>query len=141
MTRGRPPLGAEIVDRLEGSPQAKQRLRVVLRTLAGEITIPQACAELGIGESRFHEMRNEILQHTLGDLEPKPVGRPPQALSPQETLVAQLQQQVQALKVDLRAAQIRQELTLALPRLSGPQQDLPAGGGKKERRRRRGPGR
>ena len=137
MTRGRPPLGAEIVERLEGSTQAKQRLRIILRTLAGEISIPQACVELGIGESRFHEMRNEILQHTLGDLEPKPLGRPPQAPSEQETLIVQLQQQVQALKVDLRAAQIRQELALALPRLSGPQQDLPAGGGKKERQRRR----
>ena len=140
MTRGRPPLGAEIVDRLEGSLQAKQRLRIILRTLAGEVTIPQACAELGIGDSRFHEMRTEILQHTLGDLEPKPVGRPPQTTSQQEDLIAQLQQQVQALKVDLRASQIRQELTLALPRLSGPR-DLPAGGGKKERHRRRGHGR
>lgn len=138
MTRGRPPLGAEIVDRLEGSPQAKQRLRIILRTLAGEISIPQACAELGIGESRFHEMRTEILQHTLVDLEPRPLGRPPQTASQEEALIAQLQQQVQALKVDLRAAQIRQELAIALPRLSGPPQCPPAGGGKKERQRRRG---
>ena len=140
MTRGRPPLGAEIVDRLEGSPQAKQRLRVILRTLAGEITIPQACTELGIAESRFHEMRTEILQHTLGDLEPKPPGRPSRTLSPQEAHTAQLQQQVQDLKVDLRAAEIRQELTAALPRLSRPQ-DLPPGGGEKDRQRRRESGR
>ena len=135
MARGRPPLGDEIVEHLEGSPQAKQRLRVILRTLAGEISIPQACAELQVSDSRFHELRAEVLQHTLGELEPKSIGRPSQTPTPQEALVTQLQQQVQALKIDLRAAQIRQELALALPRLAATPKDQAAGGGKKERRR------
>jgi hypothetical protein len=135
MARGRPPLGDEIVEHLEGSSQAKQRLRIILRTLAGELTIPQACAELEVSDSRFHEMRTELLQHTLGELEPKPIGRPSQTPTPQETLITQLQQQVQALKIDLRAAQIRQELALALPRLAAAPKDQPAGGGKKDRRR------
>jgi hypothetical protein len=137
MTRGRPPLGDEIVEHLEGSSQAKHRLRLILRTLAGEVTVQQACAELGVGESRFHEMRTEVLQHTLGDLEPKPIGRPSEEPTQQEALISQLQQEVQELKIDLRAAQIRQELAIALPRLAAIPQDQAAGRGKKDRRRHR----
>ena len=46
--RGRKPLGAQLVDRLEGSEHAKIRLKVILETLAGRQTIPEACDELGI---------------------------------------------------------------------------------------------
>lgn len=128
--RGRPPLGAEIVEHLTGSPQAKQRLAVILRALTGEITIPQACQELGVGESRFHELRNEVLQHALEDMEAKPRGRPP---SPQEDArVADLQRQIQALKIDLRAAQIREELATMLPHVLHP--DNKVAGDKKKHR-------
>ena len=115
--RGRPPLGAQLVERLAGSPQAKQRLAIILRTLAGELTIPQACAELNIGESRFHDLRTQILQHTLEDLEPRPLGRPTQHPSEQEAGSAQLRQEVQQLQTNLRAAQIREELALVMPHL------------------------
>jgi cytochrome P450 len=133
MTRGRPPLGAEIVDRLEGSSQAKDRLRTILRTLSGEMTIPQACQELGIGESRFHEMRGEVLQDVLENLEGKPRGRPPDA-SDSDARVQQLQQQVLALAADLRASQIREELAIMLPRLGRKPED--ASGRKKKDRRK-----
>jgi len=129
--RGRPPLGAEIVEHLTGSPQAKQRLAVILRALAGEIPVPQACQELGVGESRFHELRNEVLQHALEDMEAKPRGRPP---SPQEDArVADLQRQIQALKIDLRAAQIREELATMLPHVLHHPKGPGGGGGKKPR--------
>ena len=133
MTRGRPPLGAEIVDRLEGSPQAKERLRAVLKTLAGEITIPQACQELGIGLSRFHEMRCVVLQGMLEDLEGKPRGRPPDAQQA-DARVQELQQQVLSLTMDLRASQIREELAIMLPRLARKPEE-PSGVEKKGRRR------
>ena len=130
MNTGRPPLGAELVGSLEGSPQAKLRLEIIIRTLAGEITIPQACQELAIGESRFHELRNELLQHAVAALEPRARGRPPTARG--NPCVAQLQQQVQALKIDLQAAQIREELALMLPHVLHP--DAKASGDKKKRR-------
>jgi len=128
--RGRPPLGAELVKHLAGSPQAKQRLSVILHTLAGELTIPQACAELGIGESRFHELRNQVLQRTLEELEPKPLGRP--ATPPEDARLARLRQEVQSLKIDLRAAQLREELALMLPRVLHPAK--PTGRDKKKSR-------
>jgi hypothetical protein len=74
---GRKPTGPQIVERLEGSPSAKQRLEVILETIAGQLTIPEACARLGIGESRFHDLRNRTLQVTLKTLEPRRLGRPP----------------------------------------------------------------
>ena len=120
MTRGRPPLGPEIVEHLQGSPEAKQRMRVILQTLAGDLTVGQACIDLGISESRFHELRNDILQHTLEHLEAKPRGRPPDVPSEQEARIRQLQQQVQSLTADLRAGQIREELAIMLPRLAHP---------------------
>ena len=114
----RPPLGPRIVEHLAGSVQAKQRLEILLQTLNGQLDIPQACQQLAIGESRFHELRNEVLQHALDQLEPKPRGRPP---GPQEDdRVAELQQQVQSLKIDLRAAQIREELAIMLPHVVHP---------------------
>jgi len=128
--RGRPPLGAELVEHLAGSPPAKKRLAVILRTLSGELTIPQACIELGIGESRFHELRTQILQHTLEELEPKPLGRP--AASQDDARLLHLQQDIQSLKIDLRAAQIREELAMVLPHVLHP--DKPNGRDKKKRR-------
>jgi len=133
MTRGRPPLGSQLVERLEGTPQAKDRLRAVLQTLSGEASIPQACQELGIGESRFHEMRSELLQSMLENLEGRPRGRPPSDLGA-DARVQQLQQQVLALTADLRASQIREELAIMLPRLARKPED-PSGGEKKDRRR------
>jgi hypothetical protein len=137
MARGRPPTGAALVDRLDGSPQAKHRLELILRTVAGEISIPQACAELHIGTSRFHQMRTEVLQEALDALEPRPRGRPPTLQSPQEARVEELTGQVQSLKVDLRAAQIREELATVLPTLNRRPEPPGRGGGKKSRRRTR----
>jgi hypothetical protein len=123
-------MGAEIVERLDGSNQAKLRLAVILRTLAAEITIPQACQELGVCESRFHELRNEVLQRALDDMEAKPRGRPPS--HQEDPRVADLQRQIQTLKIDLRAAQVREELATMLPHVMHP--DRPMARDKKKSR-------
>lgn len=113
MARGRPPSGSKLVDQLDGSSQARRRLEAVLRTLSGEWTIPQACAALGISASRFHKLRNEVLQHAMESLEPRQRGRPP-AARPDPRLL-ELEQQVQALRYDVQAAQIREELAMVFP--------------------------
>lgn len=94
---GRKPDGPQIVERLEGSPSAKQRLEVILETIAGQLTIPEACARLSICESRFHNLRNQTLQATLNTLEPRRPGRPPKPTSPE-------QEEIDALKADLDRA-------------------------------------
>jgi hypothetical protein len=118
MPAGRPPLGAELVDRLEGSPEARRRVQIVLRTLAGEMTIPQACQELDIGESRFHVLRHELLGSMVAAAEGKPRGRPPEAQ--EDPRVGELQQQIEELRIALRAAQIREELAVTLPQVVHP---------------------
>jgi hypothetical protein len=125
----RPSLGPQIVAHLTGSAQAKQRLRVILQALCGQIDVPQACEQLGIGESRFHQLRNDTLQHALEALEPRPRGRP--SVPCADTRIQELQQQVQVLALDLRASQIREELAIAMPHLARPPQPTVTGGEKK----------
>lgn len=106
---GAKPLGRELVEHLQGSEQAKTRLKTMLRAMHGELTVPQACVLLGIHETRFHVQRAETLQAALEALEARPPGRPRQVVSPEQQRIAQLEQQVRDLQLDLQAAQIRLE--------------------------------
>jgi hypothetical protein len=81
MPGGRPPKGPELVEGLEGSKEAKARLRVALETIAGEKSIAEACEELGIGPALVHHLRARALQAALVELEAKPTGRPRKVLS------------------------------------------------------------
>ena len=115
--RGRPPEGARLVEGLEASRQAKQRMQVILETIAGERTIQSACEELGIGESRFHQLRQEALAGAAERLEPRPTGRPRQELSEESLRNSQLQARVAELEQELLASQVREELALTMPHL------------------------
>jgi hypothetical protein len=118
--RGRKPTGANLVEHLEGSERAKTRLKVILETLSGQRTIPDACNELGIQESMFHRVRNEVLQTALGRLEPRPLGRPPQHTPPHDSHLAELEEENLRLRAELKAAEVRRELAQNLPRLARP---------------------
>ncbi|OLD64727.1 MAG: hypothetical protein AUI47_04645 [Acidobacteria bacterium 13_1_40CM_2_68_5] len=123
----RPPEGAGHVDRLDGPEELKWRLRVLLDTLAGRVSVAQACEELGVSESRLHELRRQALVGALGALMPKPAGRPSTAETATER-EKDLEARIDELEVDLQAALVRTELALAMP-------ELFRGGGKKNRRR------
>src|SRR5262249_14459879 len=73
--RGRLPSGPAFVDRLDGSLVAKERLKVLLETLAATCRIGDACARLGIQESRFEQVRLEVLQAALAAAEQRRAGR------------------------------------------------------------------
>ena len=126
MARGRKPLGPKLVEGLQGSAQAKERLRIVLQTMAGQLSVAQACAQLGIGPARLHELRAEVLQAALDRLEPRPSGRPrPEPAGD----VAALEEEIRELRIDLKAAQVREEIALAMPHLLKPRQpeeDVPS---------------
>jgi len=78
MTRARrKPKGPALVERLDGSERAKERLETILETISGRLTIEQACRRLGIKATRFHALRDEALKASLERLEPKSAGRPP----------------------------------------------------------------
>jgi hypothetical protein len=114
---GRKPAGPQIVERLEGSPVAKQRLEVILETIAGRSTVPEACERLGIGESRFHELRNQTLQATLEALEPCPLGRPAKPISPEQAEVDERQAELRRVQTELELAQVQLSLARIHPSL------------------------
>lgn len=115
--RGRKPQGAALVTQLAGSETARERLRLIVRALAGELSVPDACAALGIGESRFHQLRQEALQAALAALEPRPAGRPSRPPEPGEGRIVALERELREREWELHACRIRLELAEALPSL------------------------
>ncbi|MCO6444777.1 MAG: helix-turn-helix domain-containing protein [Anaerolineae bacterium] len=125
MTRlGRKPLGPALVQHLDGSPRAKERLEVILETLAGQLTIAQACARLGINEAMFHRLRSEVLAAGLAQLEPKPLGRPPRIPTAEQQQCEALQRRVAELETELKIATTREEIALVLAPRSEPASPL-----------------
>jgi hypothetical protein len=117
MNKGRPPLGPELVEHLDGSDPAKLRLKLILQTLSGSKTVLEASAELGVSESRFHELRSEWLQQSLAPLEPKPLGRPRPVMTPEQAQIEELKGLVERLSKELARSQIKEELALSMPQL------------------------
>jgi hypothetical protein len=131
---GRKPAGPQIAERLEGSPVAKQRLEVILKTIANQLAVPEACQQLGIGESRFHELRHQTLQATLEALEPRPLGRPAKPTSSEPAEIDELQAELRRLHADLELAQLQLSLARIHPGLIGSQSTAHDLAGKKNSR-------
>ena len=51
-------MGPAIVAHLDGSTIAKERLELILETLAGQVTVVEACRILDISEAMFYKLRN-----------------------------------------------------------------------------------
>ncbi len=134
--RGRHPSGPEFVDKLQGLPEAKLRLKVVLETLDGSCRIQEACEQLGIKEARFDQLRIKLLQAAVNAAERRPAGRPARESSPAEEEIRQLQERIAQLEADLQATLIRAELAVTLPNVgasaekndSEPPSDPPSAG-------------
>ena len=115
---GRKPLGPALVEHLDGSTRAKERLELILETLAGQVTVVGACQILDISEAMFYKLRNRVLQVCLEDLEPKPRGRPPQLVTDDQQRAAELATEVATLERELAAQTVRLELAQQLPQLA-----------------------
>jgi hypothetical protein len=110
---------------------------VILRTIAGEMTVAEACAELGIGESRFHALRKEVLTQAAGALEPRPAGRP--AAERNEELEA-LKARNLELEMEQRAALLREEIARVMPEIMHPPEGrtLPGVARARKKKKRKG---
>lgn len=116
MARGRPITGVALIERLDGPRAMRRRVRVVLATIAGGLTIAQACAELGIGRTQFHALRWRVLEGALEALRPRPRGR--RRTSERESLaVQQLQARIRELEVALNTTALRSEIAETMPYL------------------------
>jgi Spy/CpxP family protein refolding chaperone len=109
------------VDRLDGADAEKHRLRIVLETISGERSIEQACEELQVSDSRFHELRREALQAALDGLAPGAPGRPKHEdqAADRERLEA-VERELRELKIELQASYTRTEIALAMPHVLTP---------------------
>jgi hypothetical protein len=119
------------VERLRGTAEEKQRLRLVLETLSGERSVREASELLGLSEARFHQLRQAALEGALAGLAPSPVGRPPKVEPEESSRVDELEREVRDLRIDLQAARVRTEIALTMPHLLRDRE----GPSKKNRRR------
>ena len=138
--RGRWPSGPEYLDKLTASAETKERLKVIFATMFGAKRLLQACAQLEVGETRFHQLRELALQGALSAIEPRPAGRPSRAPVSEAEQIGALQARIEELELALHEAQVREEIALVLPHLRRTA-DPGQGGvavveGKKTRRRR-----
>jgi hypothetical protein len=103
-------MGPQLVQHLQGSQYAKERLELILETITGNLTIPEACQRMGIGEAMFHRLRIRVLQVGLSDLEPRAPGRPRRLVDASELEKEALAAELDTLQDELKIAEIRQEL-------------------------------
>ena len=137
MTAGRPPLGPKLVDRLEGSDEAKEKFKIILANIAGEISVAKACEGLEISETRFYQLREDVLMAGAMSLEPKPRGRPKKENQTPESEVDQLRKENEELREELVFARARIVLTTAFPHLIKEPEAQKKTDPRKERRKKR----
>ena len=114
MKRGRPPQKSALVDAISGPEETKNRLRVILATVSGELTIPEACKQLKIGETRFYDLRAQALEAAFKGILPGVPGRPSKEETPEQAKLREMQQRLDAMELELKTAEIKVELAQGL---------------------------
>lgn len=117
----RPPKGVDHVDKLDGSSEAKKRVKVILETIVGQKTVAAACEALGLSEARFHELRAQVLAAAVAGAEPGRSGRPAKAEPAPGTEVEKLKEELLQMRIELQASRIREEIAIAMPHLLKPE--------------------
>ena len=118
MLGGRPPLGAGLVENLEGNEESKRRLRVILEVIAKEKTVEVACAELGISRPRFYQLERAALEGALSGLEPRRPGPLPQpGPSEADEEIARLKKKLAEKELQVLIAEAREEVAATMPHL------------------------
>ena len=113
---GRRGFGLSHVDSLPGSAEDRERLKVILSTIAGELTVAEASARIAVSESRFAELRALALAGALAALAPRPAGRP-RTKEEEPDEAAKLRTRITDLELDLACACVKTEIALVMPKL------------------------
>ena len=121
--RGRYPAGPEYVDKVEGSALAKERARALLKTMFGGLRWREACQQLGVRETRLHQLRQAALQAFVRSLEPGTPGRPSRAVTREAVRMAELEQALAEKELELEQALVRAEVALIVPRRAGAERE------------------
>jgi hypothetical protein len=110
-------MGPALATQLDGSQRAKERMEVILETIASGATIDEASSRLGIKAARFYRLRTEVLQAGLARLEPRPIGRPSQHPTAAEERCRELERRIEELEAELKIAGVREEIARVMPQL------------------------
>jgi len=114
---GRRPLGIDLVERMSGPPQAKERLMAVLESLGGDATVAELAKILGVHRTRFYELRDRALEGALSALVEGRRGPRPRVIDLRDAELARLQAENDELRVQLVTARVRTELALVMPQI------------------------
>jgi hypothetical protein len=113
--RGRKPDLEGLIDRRDGSEEAKRKASVLLRTFGEELTVIEAGRKLGLNEGRAHVWRERMLQGAVDALEPRPSGRPKVPVEPRDEEIERLEKELAELRGKLLLERVREELSLIRP--------------------------
>ena len=127
----RPNLGLEHVEKLAGERESKARLKAILETLCGDLSVNDAAERLGVGPSRFAQLRDEALAGALESLDPRPAGRPARG-AVVSAKVLELERELDATRRQLELERVRTQILVAMPGLVPGKAQPPrrAGGGR-----------
>jgi hypothetical protein len=106
---GRSDLGA-LIDKLAASAAARERTEMILSTLGRQRSVEEACIRLGIGRTRFQDLRRRLLQAAVEALEERAAGRPRLARGPDDPERKALQGRVDELEGEVSRLKIELEL-------------------------------
>jgi hypothetical protein len=135
-------VGLDLIDGIDAPRAARRRVRLVLATVVGDLSVAEACAQLGVRRSRFHALRQQVLRGALEAASTRPRGRPRTRVEEPSTVQA-LRARIVDLELALRTTQLRSEIALTMPFLLdrlGRKKKARAGAGPSAARARR-PGR
>jgi hypothetical protein len=120
----RPGLGFDLIDRQDGDPEIKRRVRLCLATITGDLSVDDARRQLGLSKQGFHELRERIIQGAIAGGTPRPGGRPPtmpeipdDGSAPSAALAAaqeEAQRQARMARVLMEGLRVREELHAVL---------------------------
>ena len=113
--RGRYPAGSEYVDKVAGSLLAKERGRVLFDMQAGQLRLQEACAVLGVRETRLHQLRHAAVQAWVQSLEPGIPGRPSLPATPEAERIRELERALAQKELELQEALVKTEVALIVP--------------------------
>lgn len=108
---GRTSQVAPLLEPIEASELARERVKAVLLTLSGQWSVKDALNRLSISRTRFQDLRRRMLKSALCALEPVPLGRPAKAGASRDPERVGLEQEIESLKLDLRLVRTSLELS------------------------------
>lgn len=79
--------------------------------MAGQMSVDEACEELGISPSRFDQLRTRMLLASIAEFSPRPVGRPRQVPEEVQEELDALRKQIADLERERQLLKVQAELS------------------------------